>query len=86
MGSVLLASGEAGAAVAEFAALVSREPADADLRNALGWSLLQAGRISESIASLREAVRLDPNSPRYRSNLNLALGRLAAAPDVARSL
>lgn len=47
------------------------DPAEA--HNNLGFMLLQAGKIKESIEHLQEAVRLDPESARALANLTTAL-------------
>ena len=60
------------------------EPENAELRNALGWSLFQDGRPAEAIVEYRRALAANPRSVKTHNNLALALvelGRLAEAAD-----
>lgn len=66
------------------------EPENAELRNALGWTLFQTGRTSEAVAEYRRAIAANPRSVKAHNNLALALvelGRLdEAATHFRRSL
>jgi Flp pilus assembly protein TadD len=65
-------------------------PGDAELRNALGWTLFQEGRSAEAVAEYERALAADPNHAKAHNNLALALvelGRLEeAASHFERSL
>ena len=57
-------------------------PDDAELRNALGWTLFQDGRTVEAEAEYKRALAVDPNHAKAHNNLALAmveLGRLEEA-------
>jgi pentatricopeptide repeat protein len=57
-------------------------PNDAELRNALGWTLFQDGRSEEAVAEYTRAVAADPGHAKAHNNLALALlelGRLEEA-------
>ncbi len=65
-------------------------PDDAELRNALGWTLFQDGRTAEAVAEYQRALTANPNHVKSHNNLALALvelGRLEeAASHFQRSL
>ena len=65
-------------------------PEDAELRNALGWTLFQDGRTVEAVAEYERALAANPNHAKAHNNLALALvelGRLEeAASHFQRSL
>ena len=65
-------------------------PEDAELRNALGWTLFQDGRTVEAVAEYERALAANPNHAKAHNNLALALvelGRLEeAASHFERSL
>jgi tetratricopeptide (TPR) repeat protein len=65
-------------------------PDDPELRNALGWTLFQAGRPAEAVAEYERSLAADPNQAKAHNNLALALvelGRLEeAASHFKRSL
>ena len=57
-------------------------PEDADLRNALGWTMFQQGRPMDAIVEYRRALASDPDHVKSHNNLALALvelGQLEAA-------
>jgi len=59
-------------------------PDDAELRNALGWTLFQEGRSAEAVAEYERALSTDPKHVKSHNNLALALvelGRLEEAAD-----
>jgi Flp pilus assembly protein TadD len=49
------------------------------LLNNLGYNLLQQGRVTESVAVLKEAIERNPDSDTARNNLGLALARSRGA-------
>lgn len=54
-------------------------PKDADLHNALGWTLFQEGRSIEAVEEYERAIEINPSSAKAHNNLALALvdlGRL----------
>jgi Flp pilus assembly protein TadD len=63
---------------------------NAELRNALGWTLFQEGRTAEAVVEYERAVAADPDHAKAHNNLALALvelGRLGEAADhFAKSL
>jgi tetratricopeptide (TPR) repeat protein len=65
-------------------------PGDAELRNALGWTLFQNGRPAEAVAEYERALAANPDYVKSHNNLALALvelGRLEeAAAHFERSL
>jgi len=65
-------------------------PDDAELRNALGWTLFQDGRPAEAVAEYTHALAANPHHAKAHNNLALALvelGRLEeAASHFQRSL
>jgi Flp pilus assembly protein TadD len=63
-------------------------PGDAELHNALGWTLFQDGRPDEAVAEYQRAVELDPEQAKAHNNLALALvelGRLGEAAEHFRA-
>src|SRR5262249_55489025 len=58
------------------------DPNDAELRNAMGWTLFQEGRTAEAAAEYERALATNPDSAKSHNNLALALvelGRLDEA-------
>lgn len=47
-------------------------PENADVADTLGWALLRAGRSSEAVSAMTEALKLNPDSPRQTYRLALA--------------
>jgi Flp pilus assembly protein TadD len=59
-------------------------PDDAELHNALGWTLFQAGRSREAVIEYERALATDPKHAKAHNNLALALvelGRIEEAAD-----
>ncbi|HVM95199.1 MAG TPA: tetratricopeptide repeat protein [Candidatus Acidoferrales bacterium] len=59
-------------------------PNDAEMHNALGWTLFQDGRTAEAVAEFKQALSADPNHVKSHNNLALALvelGQLDEAVD-----
>jgi Flp pilus assembly protein TadD len=57
-------------------------PKDAELHNALGWTVFQDGRAAEAVVEYQRALAADPNHAKAHNNLALALvelGQLAEA-------
>lgn len=72
-GHVLCARGDWGQAAALYRQAMVARPADALLRNALGYALLRSGQNVPAIEALRGAVDLAPANRAIRNNLLLAL-------------
>ena len=72
-GHVLTAQERWPEAVVRYLAAIEASPADAFLRNALGYAQLRAGYPAEAIENLRGANELAPSSSVIRNNLMLAL-------------
>ncbi len=58
-------------------------PDDAELRNALGWTLFQQGRSEEAIAEYERALKSDPRLVKSHNNLALALVELGRLEEAA---
>jgi Flp pilus assembly protein TadD len=58
-------------------------PDDAEIRNALGWTLFQDGRPEEAIAEYERVVAVDPGHAKAHNNLALALVELGRLPEAA---
>jgi Flp pilus assembly protein TadD len=58
-------------------------PDDAELRNALGWTLFQEGRSEEAIAEYERALKSDPRLVKSHNNLALALVELGRLEEAA---
>jgi len=58
-------------------------PDDAELRNALGWTLFQDGRSAEAVAEYERALRADPKHVKSHNNLALALVELGRLEEAA---
>ncbi len=58
-------------------------PQDAELRNALGWTLFQSGRTDEALAEYRRALAVDPQHVKSHNNMALALVELGRLEDAA---
>src|SRR5262245_59219175 len=65
-------------------------PDDAELRNALGWTLFQEGNTADAVVEYRRALKTNPLSAKVHNNLALALVELGqldeAASHFSRSL
>ena len=65
-------------------------PDDAELRNALGWTLFQEGNTADAVVEYRRALKTNPLSAKVHNNLALALVELGqldeAASQFSRSL
>lgn len=75
-------TGDHVGAMRSFARGLELAPDDPDLRNALGWSLFQAGRPREAVLEYKRALAVEPNNVKTHNNLALALvevGRLVEA-------
>lgn len=59
-------------AVLNFNRAVSVRPTDAGIRNDLGYTLMQAGRLTEARHHLATATELDPNGVQAQNNLVLS--------------
>jgi Flp pilus assembly protein TadD len=58
-------------------------PDDAELRNALGWTLFQDGRPAEAVAEYKRTLAADPNHAKSHNNLALALVELGRLEEAA---
>ncbi|MFI5398454.1 MAG: tetratricopeptide repeat protein, partial [Candidatus Binatia bacterium] len=58
-------------------------PDDAELRNALGWTLFQDGRPAEAVAEYKRALAANPNHVKSHNNLALALVELGQLDEAA---
>jgi tetratricopeptide (TPR) repeat protein len=58
-------------------------PENAELRNALGWTLFQVGRTPEAVAEYERALATNPKHAKAHNNLALALVELGRLPDAA---
>jgi Flp pilus assembly protein TadD len=58
-------------------------PNDAEIRNALGWTLFQEGRTAEAVAEYERAVAADPKHAKSHNNLALALVELGRLDEAA---
>jgi Flp pilus assembly protein TadD len=59
------------------------DPNDAELRNALGWTLFQEGRTAEAVTEYQRALAAKPDSAKSHNNLALALVELGQLDDAA---
>src|SRR5262249_54044557 len=59
-------------------------PDDAELRNALGWTLFQCGRPAEAVTEYERALAANPNHVKSHNNLALALVELGRLEEAAR--
>jgi tetratricopeptide (TPR) repeat protein len=58
-------------------------PNDAEILNALGWTLFQEGRTADAIAEYERAVAADPKHAKSHNNLALALVELGRLDEAA---
>jgi tetratricopeptide (TPR) repeat protein len=58
-------------------------PENAELRNALGWTLFQDGRTEEAVAEYERALTANPNHAKAHNNLALALVELGRLEEAA---
>jgi Flp pilus assembly protein TadD len=58
-------------------------PNDAELHNALGWTLFQDGRSAEAVAEYERALSADPKHVKSHNNLALALVELGRLEEAA---
>jgi tetratricopeptide (TPR) repeat protein len=59
------------------------DPQDAELRNALGWTLFQEGKTAEAVAEYERALAAKPDSAKSHNNLGLALVELGRLEEAA---
>lgn len=88
-GHILGARGKWAEAAALYRHAIAARPADALLRNALGYALLRGGQTGPAIEALRGAADLAPAHPAIRNNLLLALiisGQRVEADSILRQL
>jgi len=67
-------------AIAASRRALDLEPANQPFLNDLGWSLLEAGRLSEAEETLARAVAMDPDDQLARENLRICETKLAKVP------
>lgn len=75
-------------AVQDFNRAVAARPTDAQLRNDLGYTLMQAGRLTEARHHLATATELDPDAVQAQNNLVLSFlvaGQESQAQQLLRS-
>jgi hypothetical protein len=77
----LAQGGNMTGAIAAFEAIWRDHPRDAESANNLGFALLSAGQIPQSVEILRKAVDLQPEHQGARVNLGQALVRAGRVPD-----
>jgi len=58
-------------------------PNDVDLRNALGWTLFQAGKPTEAVAEYRRALAAAPDHVKSHNNIALALVEIGQLDEAA---
>ena len=68
-------------AIAASRRALELEPGNAKFVNDLGWSLLEAGRLSEAQETLSRAVAMDPNDELAAENLRFCVTKLARVPE-----
>jgi tetratricopeptide (TPR) repeat protein len=60
------------------------DPNDAELHNALGWTLFQEGRTQEAVAEYERALAAKPDSAKTHNNLALSLVELGRLDEAAQ--
>jgi len=68
-------------AIAASRRALELEPGNASFVNDLGWSLLEAGRLSEAQETLSRAVAMDPDDELAAENLRFCVMKLARVPE-----
>jgi Flp pilus assembly protein TadD len=71
-GCVLMAPGGRSGAVSQCRLALELLPEDADVQNAMGIVLATRGEVEEALGHFLEAVRLSPDQPVFRANLERA--------------
>ncbi len=83
-------TGDHAGAVRSYRRGLEIVPDDAELRNALGWTLFQEGNTADAVVEYRRALKTNPLSAKVHNNLALALVELGqldeAASHFSRSL
>jgi tetratricopeptide (TPR) repeat protein len=74
LANALVGVSEAGSAVAEYTAMMRRQPDAARLHSDLGAIYVQKGQFEDAAKHLREAVRLKPDYGEAHLRLGMALG------------
>jgi tetratricopeptide (TPR) repeat protein len=75
-------AGQAGAARAQYRAIIEREPQQAEANNLMGLLCIQTGEPVKATRYIRRAIRRDPVNPQSHYNLGIAykdLGRMQEA-------
>lgn len=86
VGALLLARGEAAAAVTPLTRAAALFPLQADLHATLSAALVEAGRPHEGRASARAALTLNPRSPTAHLQLAAAEEQLGAPPEQVEAM
>lgn len=76
-------TGDHAGATRAFRRGLELAPNDAEILNALGWTLFQEGRTPEAIAEYERAVAADPRHAKSHNNLALALVELGRLDEAA---
>jgi tetratricopeptide (TPR) repeat protein len=83
LGLLLQQTGDVPAAIAQYRAVLKRNPKSAEAHNWLGVAFMQKNQLPEAIAELRAAVKLNPTLVRAWNNLG---STLAQAGDLAEGI
>lgn len=66
-------TGQPSGAAEQYAAILKRQPEDAETWGRLGESMLALGRRRDAVSALEHATQLDPSNEQYRTSLRRAL-------------
>ncbi len=83
---MILVAKDAATAVEVCDDLILRFPSNVDFHSVRGVALRDLGRIEEAVASLREALRLNPNLPSAHFQLSTIIKYQASSPDFQKLL
>src|ERR671926_421687 len=66
--------------------IIAARPGNADAHNILGVSLAAMGRTDDAVASLKRAIKINPQAPSYHANLGEILRQAGRADEASQPL
>jgi Flp pilus assembly protein TadD len=84
LGLVCAAGGDREGAIRNLRFAAGRLPTDVEIRNDLGYALMEAGRYTEAVPELSTAAELAPNQRKSRNNLIILMVLMGNEPAASR--
>jgi Flp pilus assembly protein TadD len=84
LGLLYAAGGDREGAILSLRSAARRLPTDVEIRNDLGYALMEAGRYTEAMPELSTAAELAPNQLKSRNNLIILMVLMGNEPAASR--